>query len=158
LSFNRILPSCWTFRRILSLFPDPNVIPSYHDENIQGIGLVRMLVSEKLLPPTPTCVCGKVMSLHQNSGYRADGCYYTCKKLLSSKSKTRRCKAPDQSVRQGSIFFKSKLSLNEMLAITFMWWNCWPLSRIRDEIPFGNNRTLGKVFTVVLSFHTLKNY
>jgi hypothetical protein len=55
-------------------------------------------------------------------------------------------------------FFKSKLSLNEMLAITFMWWNCWPLSRIRDEIPFGNNRTLGKVFTVVLSFHTLKNY
>ena len=143
LSYNRVLPTSWCFRRVLSLFPDPSA--DHHDESIKGIGLVRMLQAEQLLPATPNCVCGKTMSLHQNSGYRADGCYFRCNKLLSSKSKTRRCKAPDRSVRQGTIFSKSKLTLNEIMAVTFMWWKCWPLSRIRDEIPFGNNRTLGKV-------------
>lgn len=106
-SYRRNLLNSWDLVRVMSIFVDPS---------LRGITLVLYLMEQGILPRDRICpraACQQPMNLWQNTAFKKDGCNWYCKNRYSKKSK-RHCDTK-LSVRTGSFFYGSRLTLPEMV-------------------------------------------
>lgn len=133
LTFGRNIFSTWTLSKITHLAFIMVPKDFYH-----------LLVQSEFID-TSNVLCEKCndkMSLYSNA-HRADGVQWECKKskLLPGMSITKGKCNTSKSARTNSWFFNSKLSLPEVLLITYHWWYQVPLKMMRREYGF-TDRTL----------------
>ena len=96
------------------LIPTEN--PSPADPTLLGnyftLYAIKRLVADGILPHRNCACCQRPMALHQHTGY-ADGCYWKC--TYRNPKNKRNCKGPASSVRTGTLFEESKLSIPELV-------------------------------------------
>jgi hypothetical protein len=77
-----------------------------------GIDAIKRLVSDGILPHRICSLCKRQMTLHQNTAY-VDSCYWKC--TYRNPKNKRLCKGPTSSVRTGTLYERSKLSIPELV-------------------------------------------
>ncbi|KAK4013126.1 hypothetical protein OUZ56_025366 [Daphnia magna] len=105
------------------LIPTGN--PSPTDPTLLGVDAIKRLVSDGILPHRNCSLCNRPMALHQSTGY-VDGCYWKCS-YRNPKNK-RPCKGPASSVRTGTLYERSRLSIPEL-----------SYSQMKEKMKIANN-------------------
>ena len=124
-----------------------DVMVKLHDKE----NLISWLMSEGLLTKDPSCyVCEDKMKLARCND-RSDGFKWECKRQINNK----RHKV-EKSIRSGSWFEKSNMTLEEVLQFTYWWCQDLDQAQIRHEL--GLNPNTGVDWTVFVEKCVRSNY
>ncbi len=80
--------------------------------------------------------CAQSMDYRCNAS-KADGLVWACNNKIGKGIKAEKCKS-SRSVRANSWFFKSKLTLQEIVLLTYLWWAKLPAVHIKNEFKFSS--------------------
>ena len=93
--------------------------------------LIDFLQQKHLLASNMVCSnCGTAMTLRQKSDI-SDGCIFRCASCKTTKS-----------LRAGSFFSKSKLTLQQWLVLLYWWVREYPVTNAAEEARVGRDTTI----------------
>ena len=93
--------------------------------------LIDFLQQKHLLASNMVCSnCGTAMTLRQKSDI-SDGCIFRCDSCKTTKS-----------LRAGSFFSKSKLTLQQWLVLLYWWVREYPVTDAAEEARVGRDTTI----------------
>ncbi|KAK4037901.1 hypothetical protein OUZ56_029926 [Daphnia magna] len=95
-----------------------------------SVDAIKRLVSDGILPHRNCSLCNQTMALHQSTGY-VDGCYWKC--TYRNPKNKRPCKGSTSSVRTGTLYERSRLSIPEL-----------SYSQMKEKMKIANNETIGR--------------
>ncbi len=90
-------------------------------------GIVTYLQQKNLLPSTKTCSCGSPMNVGKKRDI-SDGVIFRCGTCKTTKS-----------LRDGSFFNRSKLTLQKWLALIFWWVRQYPVGDAAEDVGVGRD-------------------
>ena len=126
-TFGRNLFSTWNTTRItfLSMIMDKTDFYLYLVEN-------QFIVTDFVKCKK----CDGPMNFRLNRS-KADGCVFACNNKIGTGIQSTKCNST-KTVRTNSWFYKSKLSLQEIVLLSYLWWSKLPQIHARKEFNFSS--------------------
>ncbi|KZS02857.1 Uncharacterized protein APZ42_034567 [Daphnia magna] len=107
-----------------------------------SVDAIKRLVSDGILPHRNCSLCNQTMALHQSTGY-VDGCYWKC--TYRNPKNKRPCKGSTSSVRTGTLYERSRLSIPELTFFFLCFFvNSQSYSQMKEKMKIANNETIGR--------------
>ena len=126
-TFGRDLFSFWNTTRItfLSMIMEKSDFYLYLIEN-------QFIVAEYVKCKK----CDGEMNFRLNKS-KPEGCVWACNNKIGVGIKATKCNS-SRSARVNSWFYKSKLSMQEILLLSYLWWSKLPPIHIQNEFHFSS--------------------